>query len=175
MKKLLFTLALLVSFNSFGQSTATVNSNVFDNNKESFGKLYITNSLENQYDTTKTTLEAGAYMVFYANAIADKDNTGLFMANVWPNNDSQSYGKTYNHKVFETPSSLSEAVVTNTLFKWDYANTYNSEKGSATVILEQKNSPDNGSFKMTIITSKLNMLIYKGNIAQNKEAQLSKN
>ena len=168
MKNVLFTLALLIYFISFGQMTFNVNSTVFDSNKETFGKYYIINSQENQHDTTKTTLEAGAYIVFYANA--DKDNTALFMANVWPNNDSQSYGKTYNHKVFDKKDPLTGTVVTNTLFKWDYSNTYNSEKGSATAILEQNNSPNNGSFKMTIITSKSNMLVYKGNIAQNKEA-----
>ena len=85
------------------------------------------------------------------------------MANVWPNNESQSYGKTYNHKVFDKKDPLSGTVLTNTLFKWDYSNTYNSEKGSATVILEQNNSPNDGLFKTTIITSKFNMLVYKGN------------
>lgn len=159
-KNILLLLALMFSFDSFGQSPNSVNSTFFDNNKESFGKFYITNSFENQHDTTETILEAGAYIVFYV----DKDITGLFMANVWPNNESQSFGKTYNHKVFNKNDPLSGAVVTNTLFMWDYSNTYNSEKGSATVILEQNNLPKGSSFKMTIITSKLNMLTYKGSI-----------
>ena len=160
MRNILFRIVLLVSFNTFSQTPHSINSALFENNKESFGKFYITNSLENQHDTTEIVLEAGAFIVFYTNV--DKDNKGLFMANVWPNNDSQSFGKTYNHKVFDKKDPLTGAVVTNTLFKWDYSNTYNSEKGSATVILEQNNSPNDSSFKMTIITSKLNMLIYKG-------------
>ena len=168
MKNILFTIALLISFISFGQSTTNVESAIFDNNKDLFGKYYITNSQENQYDTTETILNAGAYIVFYANS--DKDITDLFMANVWPNSRSQSYGKTYNHKVFDKKDPVSGAVVVNTLFKWDYSNTYNSEKGSATVIVEQNKSPNDGLFKITIITSKLNMLVYKGNIVQNKKA-----
>ena len=50
MKKILFTLALLISFISFGQMTSNVNSTVFDSNKESFGKYYIINSQENQQE-----------------------------------------------------------------------------------------------------------------------------
>lgn len=44
MKNILFIIALLISFISFGQSTTNVDSAIFDNNKDLFGKYYITNS-----------------------------------------------------------------------------------------------------------------------------------
>jgi hypothetical protein len=82
------------------------------------------------------------------------------MANVWPKEQSQSYGRTYNHKVFDKKIPESEEMVSYTLFRWDYENSYNSNVGSATIILEQVLS--SYAFKMTIITDKLNMLVYEG-------------
>lgn len=155
MKYFLLITISIFSFNCYSQSK--IESLAFDNNKKVFGKFYISSSFDNDYETTDLILKAGAFLVFYSGS---ESNNYLYMANVWPKEQSQSYGRTYNHKVFDKKIPESEEMVSYTLFRWDYENSYNSNVGSATIILEQVLS--SYAFKMTIITDKLNMLVYEG-------------
>ena len=161
MKKSILLIFFFILFSNFLNSQTKISKDVpikFDSNKTTFGKFFITSSLENEKNTTINILENGAFIVFYTG----NQNNDLYMANVWPKSGSQSYGKTYNYNTFDVKDPISGIVTTNTLFKWDYLNSYNSIEGSATVIVEQTNSQKPNTFKIIIITDKLNKLTYEG-------------
>ena len=151
---LLITISIF-SFNCYSQSK--IDSYPFDNEKETFGKFYISRSFDNEFETTDQKIKVKAFLIIYSGG---KDNNYLYMASVWPKEKSQSYGVTYNHRAFNRKNPESGEMTSYTLFKWDYKNSYNSNVGSATVILEQVLS--SYAFKMTIITDKSNMLVYEG-------------
>ena len=161
MKKSILFILYFISFSSLLNSQSKISNDIpikYDSNKTTFGKFFITSSLENEKNTTINILENGAFIVFYTG----DQNKDLYMANVWPKSGSQSYGKTYSYNTFDIEDPISGIVTTNTLFKWDYLNSYNSIKGSATVIVEQTNSQKPNTFKIIIITDKLNKLTYEG-------------
>lgn len=142
----LLILSLLQFSFSFGQGQTTV------------AKFIITDASKNGIDMTPIALVNEAYIVFYTS-----DNDGLiYMANVWPNSDSQSFGPMY---AFES-EKLSETYETYEVdifyFNWRYANTYDNKKGTAKVEVVKIYKPQGVAFIITIIPENLDIIVYKG-------------
>ena len=109
MKKSILFILYFVSFSSLLNSQSKISNDIpikYDSNKTTFGKFFITSSLENEKNTTINILENGAFIVFYTG----DQNKDLYMANVWPKSGSQSYGKTYSYNTFDIEDPISGIV-----------------------------------------------------------------
>jgi len=142
-------LFLLFQVVTFGQDNT--------NTQETLSQFIILDASHNGNDITETILEQKGYLVFYTN-----NDNNLYMANVWPINDTQSFGRLYNTEYKKSKESYEgfEADVFN--FKWRYINTYDTKKGTASVELLKIYKPQGVAFKITIIPEDLDVLIYKG-------------
>ena len=147
MRKLFLIILLITNTITFAQS----------NKQEVLSKFIITDASSNGNDITETILDQRAYLVFYT-----KNDNNLYMANVWPKDNSQSFGRLYNmeyNKLKETYENFETDIF---YFKWRYINNYDSKKGTATVELLKIYKPQGITFKITVIPENLNILIYKG-------------
>lgn len=128
-----------------------------DKTQETLAKFIISDASLNGYDTTETYLKAGGYLVLYT--LSDGN---LYMANVMSKKETQSFGRLYSlehEKIKETEENY-EADVFN--YKWRYINSYDTNKGTASVQLIKIYKPQGVTFKIKIIPENLNVLIYKG-------------
>jgi hypothetical protein len=128
-----------------------------DTNKEEIIATFtITDGTSDGIDMTPTLLKAGAYTVFYTNL----DDNLIYMANVWPNSKSQSYGPMYGAESKKGTYENYEAEFFN--FNWKYTNTYDDETGTAKVEVIKIYKPQGVAFNLKIITPDLTIIIYKG-------------
>ena len=78
MRTFLISLILTTTINfAFGQ-------------QKTLAKFIIIDASDNNVDITETILEQKAYSVFYT-----RNDSNLYMANVWQTNNSQSFGRLY--------------------------------------------------------------------------------
>ena len=143
-KHFLLILGIFISYKSIGQV-------------KPLAKFIITDATNNNQEMTEDLLEQNAYTVFYTTGHGD-----LNMANVWPKEDSQSYGRLYaskSQKIKETYESYQADVMH---FKWRYINNYDSNKGTASIKLIKIYKPQGVAFVLTIITESLDVIVYKG-------------
>lgn len=121
-------------------------------------KFTITDAKNNGVDVTPTLLKAGAYTVFYTSG-----NDGLiYMANVWPNNNSQSFGPMYgvqSDKIEETHENYEADFF---YFNWGYTNSYDDKTGTAKVQVIKIYKPQGVAFTVKIIPEDLDVIVYKG-------------
>lgn len=131
---------------------------VFAQRQETLAKFIITDATMNGVDVTPTLLSNKAYTVFYTS-----DNDGLiYMANVWPKSNSQSYGPMYsieNQKKRETYETYEADIF---YFNWRYINTYDNKKGTAKVQVIKIYKPQGVAFTVKIIPENLDITVYKG-------------
>lgn len=128
-----------------------------DNSQETLAKFIITDASLNGYDTTETYLDAEGFIVFYT-----KPDGHLYMANVMSTKNSQSFGRLYSseHKKMQETNTVYEADIF--YYKWRYINSYDTNKGTATVEFIKIYKPQGVTFTIKIIPENLDILIYKG-------------
>jgi hypothetical protein len=130
----------------------------FGQRQETLAKFIITDATKNGVDQTPTLLANKAYTVFYKS-----DNDGLiYMANVWPKSNSQSYGPMYsveNQRKRETYETYEADIF---YFNWRYINTYDSKKGTAKVQVIKIYKPQGVAFTVKVIPENLDIIVYKG-------------
>lgn len=127
-------------------------------NQTVIAKFIITDASKNGYDITSYILENKAYTIFY-----NSGNDGnIYMANVWPKSDSQSFGRliSVEHESFEETSENYAFDIFN--FTWSYINTYDKKRGTAKVQVVKIYKPLGIAFTMKIVPENLDILIYKG-------------
>lgn len=133
-------------------------SGYYAQNQETLAKFIITDASLNGIDETPVLLEAGAYTVFYTS-----NNDGvLYMANVWPNNNSQSFGPMYSTKTATYNETFESYKADIFNFKWRYENDYDTKKGTADVQFTKIYKPQGIAFILKIIPENLDIIIYKG-------------
>ncbi len=121
-------------------------------------KFIITDASKNGTDITPTILNQGAFIAFYTS-----DNDGiLYMANVWPKNESQSFGPLYSSKTTSYNETYETYKADLFNFKWRYINDYNTKKGTANVEMVKIYKPQGIAFILEIIPENLDVLVYKG-------------
>ncbi len=121
-------------------------------------KYIITEGTKNNQDISTILTKAGAYTVFYT---LGGDKT-LYLANVWPNSNSQSYGPIHNvtsEKIEESDEYYETDIF---YFDWQYANNYDGGSGLAKVEAATIHKPEGIFFVIEIITESLDKTIYKG-------------
>jgi len=148
MKKILLPILFFLPLLIFGQLPE----------QEILAKFTITKALKNGVDITRTIEKAAAYTVFYSNP----NNDLIYMANVWPNSNSQSYGPMYSVE----NKSFKETYETNKAdffaFNWKYKNDYDNKSGIADVEVIKIYKPEGISFTVKIIPENLDIIIYSG-------------
>ena len=110
-------------------------------------------------DYTDIYLQGEAYIVLYFT-----EDGQLNLANVFPNNDSQSYGKItlWNE---EESEKTNEGFKTETFsFRWSYANTYDTKTGSAICRLRKIYKPSAVAYELKMLTEDASTLEFKGYI-----------
>lgn len=117
-------------------------------------KYKINTATMNGRNISPTLLAANAHTIFYKNRGSRK----RWMANVWGNARSQSYGRMYSIKKIRTNNPNTKVL----RFKWEYVNTYDEKKGIALVEVEKttKSGKILLSMKMTLENSDL--IVYSG-------------
>lgn len=144
--KLLLVVFLFTSCMSFAQDQETI------------ATFVITDATSNGIDETPILLEAGAYTVFYTS-----NNDGLlYMANVWPNNNSQSFGPMYSTKTASYNETYETYKADIFFFNWRYENDYDLKKGTAKVEFTKIYKPQGVAFVLKIIPENLDVIVYKG-------------
>lgn len=130
----------------------------FGQRQETLAKFIITDAITNGVDVTPTLLANNAYTVFYTS-----DNDGLiYMANVWPKSNSQSYGPMYSVES-ENKSETYETYKADIFyFNWRYINTYDNKTGTAKVQVIKIYKPQGVAFTVKIIPENLDIIVYKG-------------
>lgn len=126
--------------------------------QEIIAKFIITDASVNGTDVTPTLLKAGAYTVFYTS----DDDELIYMANVWPNSNSQSYGPMYSAESTKHKETYETYEADIFYFNWRYINTYDEKKGTAKVQLIKIYKPQGVAFVLKMIPENLDIIIYKG-------------
>ena len=148
-KKTLFSFLLaLISIQSYCQIE----------DQKTIAKFIITDAKKNGEDFTPLILKAGAYTVFYKNGNDDL----IYMANVWPKNNSQSYGPMYGVKSEKIEESYENYEADFFYFNWKYTNDYDKKTGTAKVQVIKIYKPQGVAFSVKIIPENLDVIIYKG-------------
>lgn len=133
-------------------------SGLFAQNQETIAKFVITDASKNGIDYTPTYLKWGAYCVFYTS-----DNDGLlYMANVAPNNNSQSFGPMYSTETASYNETYETYKADVFYYNWRYINDYDSKKGTAKVQFTKIYKPQGIAFILKIIPEDLDIIIFKG-------------
>lgn len=148
MKRNLYSLILMI-LSTFG---------LFAQNQETVAKFIITDASKNGVDQTPYLLKAGAYTVFYT---SNEDGL-LYMANVWPNNNSQSFGPMYSTESASYNETYETYKADFFYYNWRYINNYDSKKGTAMVQFIKIYKPQGVAFILKIIPENLDIIIYKG-------------
>lgn len=90
MKKILFTILLVIPLLVIGQSTK----------QKIITKLIIADATENGKNITEHILDQEAYLAIYT-----EDGTTLNMANIWKKNSTTSFGRIFDKKYHKTDKS----------------------------------------------------------------------
>lgn len=148
MKNIFTIILLLISLLAKSQS----------NERKILAKFIITDATLNGKDVTPILLNAGAYTTFYTIG-----NDGvIYMANVWPNSNSQSYGPMYSLEGETKEETYETYEASFFYFNWRYHNTYDGKEGTARVQLIKIYKKQGITFSMKIIPENLDITIYKG-------------
>ncbi len=129
-----------------------------DDEQTTLAKFNILDASHNGVDVTPDILEAGAYTVFYTIA----EDGLMYMANVWPNNESQSFGPMYGVQTEKVEETYENYAADYFYFNWRYNNTYNDESGTAAVEVIKIYKPQGVAFTIKIVSEELDVIIYKG-------------
>jgi hypothetical protein len=130
----------------------------YSQRQETLAKFIITDATTNGVDVTPTLLANKAYTVFFTS-----DNDGLiYMANVWPKSNSQSYGPMYSVETQKKRETYETYEADIFYFNWRYINTYDNKKGTAKVQVIKIYKPQGVAFTVKIIPENLDIIVYKG-------------
>jgi len=113
----------------------------------SSAKFYVVMAYENGRDISSWATSSDIYTVFY---IVDDE---LYMANVCPEQNSQSYGPIYNMKSKSYPATATEPERDEFKFNWAYKNTYNSKKGVCKVNFTKAYDEDGNTYSLLDMTT----------------------
>lgn len=148
-KRIQLVLFLIISlpFSSISQTDS----------QETIAKFIIADAKKNGLDRTPWYLENDAYTVFYTSG-----EDGLYMANVMPKSNTQSYGPLYGVQSEMIEETYDNYEADFYYFNWSYSNSYNEKTGTAKVILIKIYKPQGVAFTIKIITESLDVIVFKG-------------
>ena len=123
-------------------------------------RLIILEAKIDKADYTDIYLQNQAFLVFYYT-----EDEQLNMANVFPKEESQSYGKVSMWaKEKENPDTPEGYKTESFVFRWSYANSYDSKTGSAICKLKKIYKPSAIAYELQMLTEDTSTLEFKGYI-----------
>lgn len=123
-------------------------------------KLIILEAKIDKADYTDIYLQNEAFLVFYYT-----EDEQLNMANVFPKEESQSYGKVSMWtQEKESPDTPEGYKTESFVFRWSYINTYDTKTGSAVCNLKKIYKPSAIAYELYMLTEDASTLEFKGYI-----------
>ena len=123
-------------------------------------KLIILEAKIDKADYTDIYLQNQAFLVFYYT-----EDEQLNMANVFPKEESQSYGKVSMWtEEKENPDTPEGYKTESFIFRWSYINTYDTKTGSAICKLKKIYKPSAIAYELQMLTEDASTLEFKGYI-----------
>ena len=123
-------------------------------------KLIILEAKIDKADYTDIYLQNEAFLVFYYT-----EDEQLNMANVFPKEESQSYGKVSMWtEEKENPDTPEGYKTESFVFRWSYINTYDTKTGSAVCNLKKIYKPSAIAYELYMLTEDASTLEFKGYI-----------
>lgn len=137
--------------------------------REIIANFIITEGADDGEIVTPMLLDAGAHIILYKKNGSDL----VYMANVWENANSQSYGR-----IDEIETERIEETQVNHLmdfysFNWNYVNTYDSRSGTAKVQMKLVYRPEKIDFLMKVTPEGQGALDYFGYMDESFEPSIS--
>ena len=129
-----------------------------DNARSIMAKFTVVNAITNDRDTTKELMEAGAYTAFYSL----KNTDTIYLANVWPNQNSESIGPISNVEIKKNIIA-SETKYNGIIFSfdWHFKDSYEDDQGVAKVnAIMIKDKPEGIAFAMKLLSPDNEFLEY---------------
>ena len=150
MKRILFIFLAILPSLIYGQPESKIE----------LAKFIITDAKYNGVDNTSILLNAEAFIIFYTTGTDEL----LYMANVRPYSNSQSFGPIYKVESKNREESDEYYKTDFIYFNWQYANTFNDKTGTAQVQVTKIYKPQGVEFVIKIIPENLDEAIYKGDM-----------
>jgi len=123
-------------------------------------KFNITDGSINGVDISSHLLEVQAYIIFYTDK-NDKDDP-IFMANIWPNPDTKSFGPMLDTELFLGDEPFENYKTETYYFNWQYENTYNNNKGIIQAKFTKFIEPNGVTSTLIMTLENSDIFIYNG-------------
>ena len=123
-------------------------------------KFIITDGSLNGVDISFNLLEAQAYTIFYTDK-NDKDDP-IFMANIWPNPDTKSFGPMLDMELFLGVEPFENYKTETYYFHWQYENTYDNNKGIGQAQFTKFIEPNGVTSTLIMTLENSDIFIYNG-------------
>jgi len=123
-------------------------------------KFIITDGSKNGVDISYNLLEAQAYTIFYTDK-NDKDDP-IFMANIWPNPDTKSFGPMLDTELFLEDESFENYKTETYYFNWQFENTYDNNKGIGQAQFTKFIEPNGVTSTLIMTLENSDIFIYNG-------------
>lgn len=124
--------------------------------QKEIARFYVTHASYNGNDITEWAVNRKVFTVFYT------INDELYMANVSDADDNQSWGKVWGFRNETREETAKDYKVDIFYFNWNYANSYDSKKGTCKVQFLKIYKPQGVVSKLKLITEALDVTEYIG-------------
>ncbi len=111
--------------------------------QQEYARIVIQEAYLDDQDVSEQYRQGEAFLIFYKN----NDNE-IYMANVWPKNDSQSYGRITDWAFNHYPETDDDFAIDEYQFNWHYSNTYDAESGVAKCCLLKFLDPEGARYAL---------------------------
>lgn len=111
----------------------------------------------NNNDISSFLIKQRAYVTFFNDI-----NNNFSFANCWPESESMSSGSLTNCTMLENNQQIKNAKLVKLNCQWNYANNYDSTKGTADLWFYMISYSDSVKFQLEIATDKKDTLLYYG-------------
>ena len=136
-------------------------------------KFIITDGSLNGVDISSNLLEVQAYTIFYTDK-NDKDDP-IFMANIWPNSDTKSFGPMLDTELFLEDESFENYKTETYYFNWQFENSYDNNKGIVQAQFTKIIEPNSVTSTLIITLENSDIFIYNGYIEESSNIILNNN
>lgn len=135
--------------------------NAFAQTQEIIATFIVTDaSMNGENITQEVVTKGGAYTVFYQSGRSNL----LYMANVWPKQNSQSWGALYMEEIQNLPETSNQLETDIYFFRWEYQNSYDTKRGTCNIQFIKTYKPQGITSTLKMITEELDITIFKGHM-----------
>ena len=134
-------------------------------------KFIITEGSINGVDMTSKLIEGNAYTIFYTDK--DDEEDPIFMANIWPDKESESFGPMLDMELFLDDEPFENYKTETYYFNWQYENTYDNDKGIVQTQFIKIIEPDGVTSILRMVLENSDVIIYNGYMVEPSDIDLN--